>query len=235
MEVRRRSARVAARRRKYGACSVRDAARLCSGAVSLLFALLTAVVVVVIALVSVGRAGARLRDEPPPSLFDLDEAVTFVADRLPVRVAGQVSYDDVRSIIGFHLDYLEAKGIAVEADELAEGAVRLPDLRPAVPRPGRADVARERGRAHGEVDARDVPTGGGDEDGSVRAGEAGGFPIVADDHEGLAFVLGKVADAALDVADTDVVEVLEVAHAYLGAIGAIGGAVDPPAAAADTT
>lgn len=77
---------------------------------------LAAVVVVVIGLVAVGRVTFSMADEPPQSNYDLDEAVEFVADQLPEDATAQLSYDDVRALLGFHLDYLEAKGVAREVD-----------------------------------------------------------------------------------------------------------------------
>jgi hypothetical protein len=72
--------------------------------------------VVVIALVAVGAVTGRLAGAPRRSVFDLDEAVHYVADRLPGETTAQLSYDDVRSIVGWHLDYLEDKGVAGESD-----------------------------------------------------------------------------------------------------------------------
>jgi hypothetical protein len=82
--------------------------------VTLLFVLLTVVVVAAIALVSVGGVTARLAAAPPRSLFDLDEAVDFVAERLSFEASSQLSYDDVRALLGWHLDYLATKGVAAE-------------------------------------------------------------------------------------------------------------------------
>jgi hypothetical protein len=48
-------------------------------------------------------------------VFDEDEAVEWIADRLPFDVAARLSHDDVRRIVGWHLDYLEVEGIATEA------------------------------------------------------------------------------------------------------------------------
>lgn len=80
------------------------------------FIVLTALAIIAIGLVAVGKVTAELAVEPPTSVFDLDEAVTFVADNLPDYVTAQLSYDDVRVLLGFHLDYLEAKGVAGESD-----------------------------------------------------------------------------------------------------------------------
>lgn len=146
------------------------------------FLALTVLVVVGIGLISIGRVSARLEGQPPPTLFDSDEAVEFIAERLPFEVSASLSYDDVRRIMAWHLDYLEAKGVAAETeDELIEEQ------------------------------------------------EAGTGPMVADDDEGLAFVLGRAGEAGLEVDDVQIAAVVEQVMAYLEAIGAIGTAVDGPA------
>ena len=80
------------------------------------FVVLAVVVVVAIGLVAVGAVTGRLATEPPTSVFDLDEAVHYVADRLPDDVTAELRYDDVRALLGWYLDYLEAKGVAGESD-----------------------------------------------------------------------------------------------------------------------
>src|SRR5439155_18554598 len=57
-------------------------------AMAVVFVLVTALAVVVIALVSVGGVTARLAAAPPRSLFDLHEAVAFVGHRLPAPRGG---------------------------------------------------------------------------------------------------------------------------------------------------
>lgn len=52
---------------------------------------------------------------------------------------------------------------------------------------------------------------------------------MAEDDEGLAFVLGRIGDGDGTADDALVVEVLEVEVDYLTAIGAIGAPVPPPA------
>lgn len=151
-----------------------------------LFVALAAVGVVVVGLVAVGRVTLTLAQLPPERVFDLDEAVDYIAERLPGEVTAELSYDDVAAIVGFHLDYLEAKGVA------------------------REDTEPERG-----------------EPGSWVADESAG-PVVADEDEGLAYVLGRLADAGMEIDDTHVVAVLEGEEAYLRAIGAVGGEVSGP-------
>src|SRR4051794_20965101 len=74
--------------------------------------------VVVVGLVVVGRETARLQATARPAVFDLEEAVDFIADRLPPEVAGRLSHDDVRWILRTDVDLLED---ATE-DPDAEGA-----------------------------------------------------------------------------------------------------------------
>jgi hypothetical protein len=84
--------------------------------VIVVFILLAVVIVVAIALVAVGAVTGRLAGEPATSVYDMDEAVQFVADRLADDVTASLSYDDVRAVLGWHLDYLEAKGVAGRSD-----------------------------------------------------------------------------------------------------------------------
>jgi hypothetical protein len=139
-----------------------------------LFAVLAAVVVVAIAYLAVGRESLLLSRQPRQAVFDLEEAVEFVADRLPDDVTARLSYDDVRDLVRWHLEYLRDRQVP-------------------------------RWREH---------TAGG--------------PVVVEDDEGLGWVLGRADAASLDITDTDAAMVLELEAAYLQAIGAIGGAVEPP-------
>lgn len=77
------------------------------------FVLVGALVVFVIAAVVVGREAGLLATEPPPSVFDLAEAVEFVADRLPDWVTAEVSHEEVTDVLGWHLDHLAAEGVTV--------------------------------------------------------------------------------------------------------------------------
>jgi len=87
------------------------------------FAVLALAVVVIIALVTVGRITGELVDAAPTSVYDLDEAVQFVADRLPDEVTAQLSFDDVRALLTWHIEYLEERGVARRqgVNELAAG------------------------------------------------------------------------------------------------------------------
>lgn len=73
------------------------------------------ILVLVIAVVAVGAVVNRLANEAPVSVFDEDEAVEWIADRLPFEVAAVLSPDDVRALLLWHLEYLEGKGVATES------------------------------------------------------------------------------------------------------------------------
>lgn len=75
------------------------------------FVAVAAVVVVVIALIAVGREAFTLGVRPRQALFDIDEAVDFVADHLPPRVTAKLSYDDVRSLLTWHIEFLRDRGV----------------------------------------------------------------------------------------------------------------------------
>jgi len=138
--------------------------------------LLAAVACFVIAAVTVGGVTTNLAERPRRSVYDLDEAVDFVADRLPDELTAELSYDDVRAVLLAHCDYLEAKGVASEkaADDIGEGLVVVPDDEP------------------------------------------------------VAWVIGRLEELGVAVADPDVVTVLDVEEQYYEAIGAIGPRVSGP-------
>ena len=74
------------------------------------FAAVAAVVVFVLAAVVIGRETGRLAAVPPRPVFDLPEAVAWVADRLPDHVSARLSYDDVAALLGFGVDHLAGTG-----------------------------------------------------------------------------------------------------------------------------
>jgi len=84
------------------------------------------VAVVAIAFVAVGSAVGRLESETRPAVYRLPAAVEYVADRLPAEVAARISYDDVRRVLGWHLDWFASVGLATQgAVELGDPGVEL--------------------------------------------------------------------------------------------------------------
>jgi hypothetical protein len=144
--------------------------------VELLFIVLGALVVFVIAAVAVGREAFRLGHEPRSAVIDVDEAIEHVAEHLDEEHAARITYDEVRHIVRAYLDHLRRKGVSAAA-------------------------------------GRELPQGSG--------------PVVVDD-DALATAIERVDDAGLDLADTDVLAVVDLIVDYLAAAGAVGPPVEPP-------
>ena len=93
-----------------------------------LFAVVALVAVFVIAAVVIGRESNRLAGEAPRPVFDLDEAVEWVAERVPFEVAAVLSHDDVRHILRWNLEELMAKGLSATGAPLDAGpAATVPE------------------------------------------------------------------------------------------------------------
>jgi hypothetical protein len=58
------------------------------------------------AAVLIGREASRLDAAPPRPVFDVDEAVVWIADRLPEAVAASLSHADVRQILLWSVEHL---------------------------------------------------------------------------------------------------------------------------------
>ena len=71
------------------------------------FAVVGLLVVFVIAAVAIGRESHRLSGQAPRPVFDLDEAVAWVAEQLPFEVSAVLSHDDVYRIMRWHLENLQ--------------------------------------------------------------------------------------------------------------------------------
>ena len=108
--------------------------------------------VVAIAFVSVGIAVGRLEHETAPSVYRLAEAVDFVAEHLPDEVTARISYDDVRTVLGWHLDWFAAVGLATShGQELGDPAVAVDEM-----------AVADTDAATDAVVARSLETGGPD-------------------------------------------------------------------------
>ena len=79
-------------------------------------ALVTGLVVVGIACAIAAwfviREAGRLAAEPPPPVFDMDEAFEWVVAHIPDVVAATLTSDDVRRILDFQLEFFQRKGVA---------------------------------------------------------------------------------------------------------------------------
>jgi hypothetical protein len=73
--------------------------------------LVVAIVVAVAAWLVIREAG-RVAKQPPPALFDVDEAHDWVVAHVPDVVAATLTSDDVRRILEFQLEYFEREGVS---------------------------------------------------------------------------------------------------------------------------
>jgi hypothetical protein len=108
-----------------------------------LWVALAVVLTFVIAAVSVGVVSRSLATRPRRSVYDLEEAVEYVADRLPDELTARISFDDVRNVLLFHCDYLAEKGVASDrtADDIGSALVVVPDDEPTAYVLGRVESA----------------------------------------------------------------------------------------------
>src|SRR4030081_3322149 len=79
---------------------------------ALIAGILVVGLVVAIAAALVIREAGRIAKEPPPALFDLDEAHDWVVAHVPDDVAATLTSDDVRRILEFQLEYFEKEGVS---------------------------------------------------------------------------------------------------------------------------
>ena len=88
-----------------------------------LFLTLGTVLVAAIALVAVGSAVRRLEESAMPVVLEVDDAVDWIAERLPAEAASQLSRDDVINIVGWYLEVFDAAGLVTDhGQELGDGA-----------------------------------------------------------------------------------------------------------------
>jgi hypothetical protein len=149
--------------------------------VTWIFLIVGLVIVVVIGLVVLGRETARLADVGRPAVFDMTEAVDFIADRLPAETQARISHEDVRWVL------------LADADLIEDATAELP------PEPDDDD-----------------------EDDADPALE----PQVVDEDAAVARILELADESGRELADEDIVAVLDARLAYLEAIGAIGPQAD---------
>lgn len=74
----------------------------------IVFVVLGALVVFAIAAAAVGVTTSRLAVEHPATVFSVEEAVVAVGEGLDDEAAGRLSYADVRRVVGWYVDFLDA-------------------------------------------------------------------------------------------------------------------------------
>ncbi len=87
------------------------------------FLVLGALLVIGIALIAVGSAVGRLRGTLRPAVLEVDDAADWIAERLPAEAAGQLTLDDVVSVVGWYLEVFDEAGLVTEhGQELGDAA-----------------------------------------------------------------------------------------------------------------
>ena len=69
-------------------------------------------IVVGIAAAFVVREARRIANDPPPAMFDFEEAYEWVVEHVPDDVAATLTPDDVRRILGFQVEFFQRKGVS---------------------------------------------------------------------------------------------------------------------------
>ncbi|HWC67349.1 MAG TPA: hypothetical protein VG478_04720 [Acidimicrobiales bacterium] len=80
-------------------------------AASVVILVLAALSVFAIAAVAVGREARRLDAVAPRAVYDVDEAVAYVADALPEPSQARLTYDELRQLLQAHMAQLRRKGL----------------------------------------------------------------------------------------------------------------------------
>jgi hypothetical protein len=78
---------------------------------TVVFIVVAAVLVFVIASVTVGREARRLDAVAPRAVYEIDEATEFVADRLPPDTQARLTYEELRKLLVLHMRWLHANGL----------------------------------------------------------------------------------------------------------------------------
>lgn len=79
--------------------------------VTWVFVVIAAVVVFVIAAAVVGREAHRLDALAPRAVYQPDQALSFVAERLPASTQARLTLDELEALLALHMRWLHAKGL----------------------------------------------------------------------------------------------------------------------------
>jgi hypothetical protein len=85
--------------------------------VALVTALLVIGVACAIAAWFVIREAGRMAAEPPPPVFDPEEAYEWVVEHVPDIVAATLTPDDVRRILAFQWEYFRQTGVSANGSK----------------------------------------------------------------------------------------------------------------------
>ena len=75
------------------------------------FSVLAAIASFVIAALVIGREARRLDSVAPRAVYDFDQAIEFVADRLPPETQARLTFDELRVLLKLHMRWIHEKGL----------------------------------------------------------------------------------------------------------------------------
>lgn len=80
-------------------------------AITIVFAIVSALLVFVIAASVVGREARRLDAVAPRVVYEIDQAVQFVSDALPEGTQSRLTADEVRALLLGHLNWMSERDL----------------------------------------------------------------------------------------------------------------------------
>ena len=80
-------------------------------ATTVIFTIIAAVLVFALAAGAIGREAHRLDAIAPRAVYQLDEAVDFVADRLPPQSQARLTPAEVETLLVAHVQWLHDQGL----------------------------------------------------------------------------------------------------------------------------
>jgi hypothetical protein len=123
-----------------------------------LFGVLALLTTFVIAAVAVGSTTAHLASRSRRSVYVVEDAVDWVADRLAPETTAVVTYEDVSAVLTWYLEHLRDKGIASgrTADDPGSGLILVGDSEPLAWIIGCVDATEPGEPGHGLTDEQVV-------------------------------------------------------------------------------
>ena len=82
--------------------------------ITLVFAIVSAVGVFVIAAVTIGREARRLDAVAPRAVWQLEEALDFVSAALPPQTQSRLTPDELRELLRAHIAWMHERGLQPE-------------------------------------------------------------------------------------------------------------------------
>jgi len=88
-----------------------------------LFIAVTVLLVGLVAWFALNRSNVYVATREPSVLFEVDEAIEFVASALPADISARLSYEDVEALLGWHVVHLAGREGEDEVDIVDDRAV----------------------------------------------------------------------------------------------------------------